>query len=470
MSIKQSPFEASPHLTKWLDSSAMTSVLAESVRWPDGGHPVDVALHRFTPRGDGSVDIEYVVRCEVEGQSDYEVTVFARSPRLDSTCLRVSRRGRSVAGQLTGVFVDIEGMDLTIHSADCDESLPRFRDCLEASYIANRVNALALRSRESWKTINTDQLRSSVVSFRRGRRFVVRLDEYSPEGLGRSWALKCFADTRSAQKLLRHELIASRLKSRSGDELRVPRVVGHDAELNAVVTEWEIGHSARPLEPEHVEFAGRAGESLAIFHQISPDGFRPVRDDRYWSTITRWAEIVRHAYPELHSQAESSLSLLEAARALIALNAPVLVHGDFYESQVVIFPEHATILDLDTAAVGRRELDIGNLLAHQCLYSLQHDCSSERFAAQANVMLSAYTSVVDTIDDRALRYYWAATLFRIGALHLFRTNTRIYAGALWRWIEPVLRFGRDALWRHESGDERGGSGVFIVRSFKEAAE
>lgn len=97
------------------------------------------------------------------------------------------------------------------------------------------------------------------------------------------------------------------------------------------------------------------------------------------------------------------------------------VHRDLYEDQVVV--GHAIgLIDLDDAAAGPPELDVGNLLAHLDLLGLRHGPQLVQPAAQA--ILTAYLEVAE-LDRHRLDRCRRLTLLRLACIHSDARLTRL---------------------------------------------
>lgn len=143
-------------------------------------------------------------------------------------------------------------------------------------------------------------------------------------------------------------------------EPTLPRVLLCDEPRHVVVLSEVPGRPFREaVLGGDVRAASRVGRSLATWHAAHrgrvPAGLRP-------HTAGREIEILR----------ERCATALPAVRALVLDALPGLqagwvtdtvVHRDLYEEQIVL-DEAVGLLDLDDAAAGPAELDLGNLSAH----------------------------------------------------------------------------------------------------------
>jgi Ser/Thr protein kinase RdoA (MazF antagonist) len=158
--------------------------------------------------------------------------------------------------------------------------------------------------------------------------------------------------------------VAARLRvlAEGPPEPHLPRVLAVEPVAHTVVLSEVPGHPLREaVLNREAEACWSVGAVLARWH-----GFwrgRPVSPALPRHSITRELEILRS------SSEGTSDRLRAAARSVIeALGdeewpLDTVVHRDLYEEQILL-GEGIGLIDLDDAAVGPAELDLGNLLAH----------------------------------------------------------------------------------------------------------
>jgi Ser/Thr protein kinase RdoA (MazF antagonist) len=108
--------------------------------------------------------------------------------------------------------------------------------------------------------------------------------------------------------------------------------------------------------------------------------------------------------------------IAEAVRAALAelqgsWLCTTVVHRDLYEEQILLGCAGVGLIDLDDAALGPPELDVGNLLAHVELLELRRD---RDFSLEATALLDGYTAPLDrALLDRCRRL----ALLRLACIH-----------------------------------------------------
>ncbi|MEE9293492.1 MAG: aminoglycoside phosphotransferase family protein [Phycisphaerae bacterium] len=452
-------------ISRCLAGHVVRDELNRCIDWPGGVQAEEVLVRRFTPRPQGRFDIEYAVRLgatksrftQMQKPMDSNpwdpsvVTLYGRYPMLDvethgfeSWPLKPTD-SNPWASPVSGVYVDIPTLNVTIHSMDQDPAFPQVGRCLDAGEMASRIGDLLSRESRNVTGPSAESLCCEPVSFRRGRRFVVRYVESNGPGPHRAWAGKCYANNRGKKLAERHRHLADHLASFGDGSVRVPRMLGYEPDLRMAVTEWSDVSAAGGFEPSDMLLAQRSARVLAALQSCPVLQLKDANSQGYWNTLKRWCELIGALRPALADQAGELLQQLADARRRFEPSRAVVTHGDFYESQIVIGKDATTILDLDTLAAGDRCADVGNCLAHLWLWCLEHDHGFEYYTSLARAMLQEYESATEPVDESALAYYWAATLFRAGALHAFRDRTAPYAAPLWAMVVPVLNKGRKAL-------------------------
>ena len=157
-----------------------------------------------------------------------------------------------------------------------------------------------------------------------------------------------------------------------------------------------------------LEAAGRVGRALAGWHAAFrgrvPAALRP-------HTCEREVEIL------LRRCASADRGLAEAVRRAVpalagAWATDTVVHRDLYEDQVVL-GAGVGLVDLDDAACGPAELDLGNLLAHLSLLGRR---TGHALETETGALLAAYEDVAP-IDSALLHRCRALSLLRLACVH-----------------------------------------------------
>lgn len=110
-----------------------------------------------------------------------------------------------------------------------------------------------------------------------------------------------------------------------------------------------------------------------------------------------------------------------------------LLHRDLHDKQLLWDGTHLGILDLDTAAWGEPELDLGNLIAHLELRTVQGKISYDTYLEQLEHVQGM---AVNTVKNRErLALYTQAARIRIACVYSFRPTSADWLG---NWITRTL--------------------------------
>jgi aminoglycoside phosphotransferase (APT) family kinase protein len=163
----------------------------------------------------------------------------------------------------------------------------------------------------------------------------------------------------------------------------------------------------------------RAGAALGTWHGAwqgrSPDALVP-------HTVERELEIlgsrIDGASPEVAAAVRGALPALIDG----AWGHPTVVHRDLYEEQVLV-AELIGLIDLDDAALGPPELDVGNLVAHVDLLALRTRLD---LTAGTDALLEGYRRTGPALEAPLLARCRALTLLRLACIH---ENSSLVEGA-----------------------------------------
>jgi len=192
-------------------------------------------------------------------------------------------------------------------------------------------------------------------------------------------------------------------------EPAVPQLLACHSERHLVVLSEVPGEPFRTaLLGGNLAAAARVGGALAGWHQA----FRGhVPTELHAHTGEREVEILLRrcasAAPELAQAVRSAAPALSGSWP-----TDTVVHRDLYEDQIVLGPI-VGLVDLDDAACGPAELDIGNLLAHLVLLTRRTGRSLDAAVA---ALLRAYQEVAP-LDVALLTRCRALSLLRLACVH-----------------------------------------------------
>jgi Ser/Thr protein kinase RdoA (MazF antagonist) len=211
----------------------------------------------------------------------------------------------------------------------------------------------------------------------------------------------------------RAPVVAARVRSLAAGpaEPQVPEVLHVDPTLRLVVLSEVPGAPLREalLAGDLAECA-RAGAALRRWHAFwvgaVPPPLTPHTAERELEILLAWAD---RAEPAIAQTVRSAAAGLSAEWP-----TTTVVHRDLYEEQIVL-GSRIGLIDLDDAALGPAELDVGNLVAHLELLELRSGCE---LGATVEALLGGYG--VDSLDPALFDRCRRLALLRLACIHALR--------------------------------------------------
>jgi len=233
-----------------------------------------------------------------------------------------------------------------------------------------------------------------------------RRTTYRAHGARRNAIVKVYASERAP-------IVAARIAvlAHGPEDVEVPRVLLCSPELHLLVLSEVPGVPLREaLLAADMETCARAGRALGAWHRAF-QGMQPGPLARH--TLDRELEILEGRIES--SPPELATAVRAALRPLVdgAWGWPGALHRDLYEEQIMV-GERIGLIDLDDAALGPPELDIGNVLGHIDLLELR---SERRLAAATETFLAGYRRTGPELDPALLTRCRSLTLLRLVCIH-----------------------------------------------------
>jgi Ser/Thr protein kinase RdoA (MazF antagonist) len=233
-----------------------------------------------------------------------------------------------------------------------------------------------------------------------GRRRTLRA-----HGSRRRAIVKLYASDRATTVAARVAALAS-----GPPEPVLPSVLACEPELRMVVLTDVTG---RPLTGAllagDAAACRRAGQALGSWHRAwrgrAPEPLRRHGVERELEILDRRAEALS---PGLAADLRSA-----AADLSEPWDCPTVVHRDLYEEQILL-GDRVGLIDLDDAALGPPELDLGNLLAHLDLLALRSGRDLDAMSAQ---ILAGYECAGDRLDEPLLDRCRRLARLRLACIH-----------------------------------------------------
>lgn len=192
-------------------------------------------------------------------------------------------------------------------------------------------------------------------------------------------------------------------------EPAVAELLACDPELRLVVLSEVPGAPFREaVLAGDLTASARVGAAVARWHTawrgVDPPGFRSHTADREVDLLLAHADAAPAALGDAVRTAASTMSGGWACSTVI--------HRDLYEEQVLV-GGRIGLIDLDDAALGPPELDLGNLVAHLELLAIR---SGRRLTPVVDALLDGYAAV-GPVDPLLLDRLRRLSLLRLACIH-----------------------------------------------------
>jgi Ser/Thr protein kinase RdoA (MazF antagonist) len=225
-------------------------------------------------------------------------------------------------------------------------------------------------------------------------------------GARRSAIVKIYASQRAPVVAARLEALAA-----GPAEPVVPSVLLCDPDAHLVALSEVPGVPLREsLLRGELDTCARAGAAIGGWHRAwlgkSPEALVPHTVDRELEILE--ARIERSS-PEVAGPMRAALPAVVPDD----WGSSTVVHRDLYEEQVMV-GERIGLIDLDDAALGPPELDVGNLLAHLDLLAIRAETD---LAETTAALLDGYAQAGPPLDPALLARCHGLSLLRLACIH-----------------------------------------------------
>lgn len=350
----------------------------------------ELGLERAWPRGEGRLLLEY---------RDTAGRVIAGQWLDPSGTEYEAANDGATAGASDAVpLVAAGGLALMLHPHGADPRLPGLRAAAERP-------------------------RARVLGHRAGRRAVVRVD-----ASGGTRFVK-IVRPRRVRGVIDLAVAAQGL---AGGAFAVPVPVAADLRSGVVECPTLDGRSLTEIlagpRSEAASAAERAGHALGTLHRGAPPAELAEHTEQDEARVLAgWARATRVLEPELGERVVPVADRIAAALDRLA-GPRRAIHRDLHDGQFLIGEGMPALLDFDTLAVGDPALDLGNLLVHLELRTLQGACPRPVAAEAAHALLAGYRPDQELLA-RAAPYADAARA-RLACVYAFRPAWQHLSGLL----------------------------------------
>lgn len=224
------------------------------------------------------------------------------------------------------------------------------------------------------------------------------------------------------------ETYAHVAKALSADDVQIPRAIAYYEQHHLLLLESVAGVSLSACAQRENAFL-RLGKALRKLHDVSPPPAAQHATRLTPEALTQATTPISQARPDVADLVHRLSSKLIAQ---YEHGKPVFLHGDVHPKNILLNDNQLFLLDLDQAATGPAEVDLGSVSAG--LYC--DACTGTRTWREASSLQRALLTGYGTPkNSRALRWHTAAALLQERAL---RSVTRVRAATLQKLPELLL--------------------------------
>ncbi|MCH8253539.1 MAG: hypothetical protein IID36_13915 [Planctomycetes bacterium] len=404
--------------------------LREDVRWPADFDLRDARLARIWIGRRGRITFELVLGLTRRGEP-FRTTIqggVGETDRIGTP--RVEPRVSPVG--VTGLRHANRDLNIWVCSPDRDRKLRAIRPLLSANGLRETFAATTTLARLGLDD-RTEQPVSRVVAYRVHKRCVLHVAgcESAPQGV----FVKVFRRPPPNERLALQSALADDLAARSAGTLLTPRVLDVSEKHGLISTEGVAGQPCRPGARRGDLEA--AADVLATLHTtaLRSTEFHTPRDEI--NTTKRWSPLVAVFDEQRGERFARLIRRIDERLDEVDSTATVLLHRDYYGSQLLRDGETTWLTDLDTLATGHAEVDVGTMTAHVLLDMLASGHSTEAAFRETAAFTARYRAKAD-LDPSRLAFYLSSALIRLGGLHLVRGCPGDVVDALWRSADACL--------------------------------
>ena len=221
-----------------------------------------------------------------------------------------------------------------------------------------------------------------------------------------------------------------------GNGWQIPNLIGDSRSKAILAFEFAPGECLRKRVSEtsdNLPLARQVGLALAEFHSVPAPANLPVLtgDDRI-AELSSALQQLSWVAPELEIRANQVAGTLTG---WLRVQKPAfhLVHGDYYDKQILVGQNELTILDLDRAHIGDPRIDISTFIAHLIRDVCSGRLDEQHAAAFSRQLIHGYRGVTGSAACAELNYMIALALMHL-IHHPFRYAERNWTNGMSRML------------------------------------
>ncbi|MCB9854221.1 MAG: hypothetical protein H6818_00930 [Phycisphaerales bacterium] len=410
------------------DVGAICEALRVRIDFGFDTHLESVRLARLWAGRKGRISCEYVLTLR-HGGTQIERLIQAG---LDGAVAGVGSTGAAnLSGRwLENVCLRIGDGRLTLLSPDCDNTLP------SPAHVAREVAAqLQGDSHHLIARCDPDRpVSAELISYRANKRYVLRTNTLDAR-CNRKF-IKVLRRPASAESFRHWIRTGHRLSSITKGRFGMPRLLAVDPDRRWFVIEGrESGSRPFGYGPRD---AAEAARLLALLHKMDIIPGKTHNLNNELDVLRRWAPVMESLGRLDTPRIRAVIADLSARMIMLEPSEPVLVHRDFYASQLIAEGERTWLLDYDTFAAGDPEVDVATYVSHLVLDRLIEGDATVDAHLELQRFADIYRAAGGRLSEPRLRFYAASALARMAAIHGQRGLDSRTLDTLWGVVFEVI--------------------------------
>jgi len=413
--------------------------LSQSIKWSADISISHVRLRRLWPSERKGITFELLLMLNTK-TTKREVTLqggWLNQPRWTHR----RHKAHLLEDTLLGIRLRHESQDLWVCLPDRDKRIRWSSELFDRGELAQLLSTIDHHEGVSDPSdYLPEHLQLSLKAYRVQRRCVAHVtidSRVSDDGV----IVKAFHRLPYDYNLDSLTQLHQQLSQLSQDTIQLPATLAIDQKKRLIVSSC-VRSDARPL-PYQKEGVTLAAKVLACLHTCDPLTTKTnhaIIDEL--GTLTRWPNVLTLVCKQLDQHKLSTVIEKLTTHAIHhTFVPPVMIHRDFYRTQLLQHEQTVWLLDLDTLCTGEREVDLATFLAHLILDCTQRNVVRQNVSELAVSFLSSYIKHDGTVNASRLAFYLSCALARLGCIHAVRGETEDTIQNLWTLASTLLDAG-----------------------------
>jgi hypothetical protein len=318
-----------------------------------------------------------------------------------------------------------------------DFRMPHLKAAVKVDQVKQHLQSHLGNNGGRWAGFNIETAR--LRAYWPGKRCQVEYSGNHPDSAFSNFFAKIYREQHGQKIISIHDFM--RKAGFNGENgLNTPRSIAYCPKLHALLMEPCSGKKVSELidSSNAADVISRSGKLLSRFHQTKlffPNPPHLVEEEI--KLIEGWRIALSLLFKKEPFLIQNSLEKL-ASLSFLARTPVASSHRDFHDNQLLFNGSSITVLDLDTACLAPKELDIGNFMAHLTLRGIQSQNDKDKYIELEDIFVKSYRKEGGNLDDEAVIWFKAAALLRLACLYRIQPRGAPYFEGLTAETEDLL--------------------------------